>query len=626
MAVFASLPPAILLSVPRTAQKISASRTLRHCLTLFSAFVLFAAGIIYCADFGYFFYHHQRIDATVLDFLENPLISLAMVWESYPVLLISIAFCIILYIWCRIYAALLQRYIFSPERTSFFVIRSCGTALLLFLAAYGQISSNLFPLRWSNAYFSTCNDLALLALNPIQNIRDTLHASRSIQISPQAVREHYDEMAEWLRIPAPNAADLEFSRSNNHSAMLKTSDGKPWNIVIVIMESLSWPKTSFAPGFGHGPTPNLKAVAEQSMYFPWFFAPTRTTARAIFTTMTGIPDVNRSGGTSSRNPSLVDQNILLDSFNDYEKYYMIGGSASWANIRGLLQHNISNLHLLEEGSWNAPNIDVWGISDLDLFREAVDVLSRSSAPFAAVIQTAAFHRPYTIPRDNAGFVPPHPDPSELAFYGFTGQDEYQSLAFFDHAFGEFLKKAKRTDWFNRTIFVFFGDHGLNDPSQNVTPGYLACRLQSNHVPMFIYAPGLAQRPETGYVPGIYPQPCGQPDIFPTIAALTGISYASYRGLGRNLLDPDIRRDARQFIGGNEEHHVRLLEDGYCFIREQHKGLYRISDPELKNLLNEESDRAIRMEKAADGMYRTSKYLLYHNRRKTSESSELKKIP
>ena len=38
--------------------------------------------------------------------------------------------------------------------------------LCLFAAAYGQISSNFFPLRWSNAYFTNNRDLVLLGLNP----------------------------------------------------------------------------------------------------------------------------------------------------------------------------------------------------------------------------------------------------------------------------------------------------------------------------------------------------------------------------------------------------------------------------------------------------------------------------
>ena len=80
------------------------------------------------------------------------------------------------------------------------------------------------------------------------------------------------------------------------------------------MESMTWPRTSFSPnltGIPEDTTPNLMALSKDSLYYPLFFAPTRTTARAIFTTMTGIPDVNRSGGTSSRNQALVDQALMM---------------------------------------------------------------------------------------------------------------------------------------------------------------------------------------------------------------------------------------------------------------------------------------------------------------------------
>ena len=138
---------------------------------------------------------------------------------------------------------------------------------------------------------------------------------------------------------------------------------------------------------------------------------------------------------------------------------MIGGSASWANIRGFLSHNIEGLHLLEEGSWKAPNTDVWGLSDLDLFREAAAALTKSPKPFVAVIQTAGFHRPYTIPEDNAGFQIKQPSEAILKNYGFTGADEYNSLRFSDHSLCEFFKIARQQPWFDNTVFAIFGDHG-----------------------------------------------------------------------------------------------------------------------------------------------------------------------
>mgnify|MGYP007051342214 CR=1 len=76
-----------------------------------------------------------------------------------------------------------------------------------------------------------------------------------------------------------------------------------------------------------------------------------------------------------------------------------GGSASWASIRNLVTYNLPGLTLLEMGDFDRPRLDVWGISDLDLFREAHE-LYRSrplEQPFLAVIQTATNHKPYSIP-------------------------------------------------------------------------------------------------------------------------------------------------------------------------------------------------------------------------------------
>ena len=73
---------------------------------------------------------------------------------------------------------------------------------------------------------------------------------------------------------------------------------------------------------------------------------------------TGIPDIELNK-TSSRNPLIVDQHTIINSFDNYKKFYFLGGSASWANIRGLLTANIPNLEIYEEGSYASPRVDVW---------------------------------------------------------------------------------------------------------------------------------------------------------------------------------------------------------------------------------------------------------------------------
>ena len=612
--VFLSIPAALVLGIPWLERRLD---RLRPLLIGIYAVAMTAVTIIYVLDFGFYFYLRQRMDSTLFELLPDFAISMSMVWQSYPVIRIGLGLIALILALIWLMRRMLHGYV--PTGTLGAKRRAGWTLCLVvifFLVAYGQISSNLFPLRWSNAYFSPNRFLVILALNPVQNLWDSYKAMKASQPDMQAVRAAYPREAARLGVTDPDPDRLNLWRISPG-----VEKERP-NFVIIFMESLGTPRTSLASGlFEPGyiskdpgpddPTPNIRALAQDSLYFPWFVAPTRTTARAIFTTITGIPDVNRSGGTSSRNPALVDQFTIVNEFTDYDKFYMLGGSASWANIRGVLTYNIKELNLLEEGHWKAPNTDVWGISDLALLRESLDVLDAGTRPFISFIQTAGFHRPWTIPADNAGFESRQVDDEVIKYYGFENVDEYNSMRFADHALGEFLRLARKRPWFDNTVFVIFGDHGLNEPSSNVPGGYLGCRLQSNHVPLLLYAP---DRPDL-FQPGVIDVPSGQPDILPTLAALAGIDFRNH-GMGRNLLDPQrIRNTAAglesQFLGGDAEGFVRVIQDGYCYLNEQQEALFLLNSSG-ENLLEQEPERARSMREQGADAFHVSKYLLYFN--------------
>ena len=80
------------------------------------------------------------------------------------------------------------------------------------------------------------------------------------------------------------------------------------------MESLAWNKISFTnPDLD--PTPFVRELADKSILFTNFFSPTSATARAVFATVTNIPDVT-SFKTSSRNPLVVDQHVIVNALKD----------------------------------------------------------------------------------------------------------------------------------------------------------------------------------------------------------------------------------------------------------------------------------------------------------------------
>jgi len=626
IAVFMTLPLAVCLLWPSLERSVSGPEPCSGWSPVRSVLLgvtgIMAAGVmlVYIFDFGFFFYLHQRIDMGANVFLEDPSESVRMVWQSYPVILILLAFIAVVYAYVKNLAALLSIHEPCPIRPKgifadgvsrkWRALVTLCTLVMLFIVGYGQVSSNLFPLRWSNAYFSADGNVTLLALNPVQNLYDTRNFGKAVPPNEEATREAWPRMAEYLRV-AEGAEPLSYLRHVPGKAMEK----RP-NIVVIIMESLCWERTSLAPSMPENlgkdidPTPFLRELAGRSLYFPNFYAPTRTTARAVFTTISGIPDVNHTGGTTSRNPKLVDQSTVLNGFSGYEKYYMIGGNANWANIRGMLQHNTSGLHLLEESSWEAPNIDVWGISDIALFREAVDVLSKGEKPFISVIQTASFHRPYTIPEDNEGFVIPEtPSAEALAWYGYENAEEFRSLKLSDHALRRFFAKASQQPWFNDTVFVIFGDHGLTHTSHNIMPAARACKLQAWHVPLLIYAPG-------GQVAaGVNESFHCQPDVLPTMASLAGLDYFN-NTLGRDMLAPDAGKDDAVFISVSDDTRY-LLKDGYAYaIKPAGDALYRLdestADGKAHDLSKEEPERAQAMRRQAMDFYYTSQWLLHNN--------------
>ncbi|HRF17717.1 MAG TPA: sulfatase-like hydrolase/transferase, partial [Chitinophagaceae bacterium] len=177
---------------------------------------------------------------------------------------------------------------------------------------------------------------------------------RNVGYDEKAVRRHYNLMADVFGIKNRDTASLNFKRIMPVQDSVPTIE-KP-NVVLVICESFSAYKSSMW-GNPLNTTPYFNELCKQGAFFKNCFSPAYGTARGIWAIITGIPDVTEFK-TASRNPNLVDQHTILNDLKDYEKFYFLGGSASWANIRGVLKDNIKGLHLYEQQDYSSPKIDV----------------------------------------------------------------------------------------------------------------------------------------------------------------------------------------------------------------------------------------------------------------------------
>ncbi|MEK7286269.1 MAG: sulfatase-like hydrolase/transferase [Nitrospirota bacterium] len=575
--------------------------------------------LVYGFDFGHFSYLHIRLNAAAVSLLEDAAISIEMLWETYPIVRIVLALFFAIALFHFFVGSLLERFSKKDSESEWPVKSRVQKSVIIGLSSlviifgiYGKISN--YPLRWSDAFYSTSPFASAIALNPVLYLIDTFRAGTKSRYDEKVVREHYDEMADYLGVPKAERRPLNFTRHIVPTGKVSATANESGNIavpniILVQLESFSYQKTGLY-GSALNSTPYFNALSKKGIFFDQFFTPHWGTARAVFATLTGTPDTE-THNTSTRNPVVICQNTIINALTGYDKFYFLGGSASWGNIRGLLSHNIPDLKIYEEGNFKSPRVDVWGISDLALFEEANAVLKQTDKPFFAYIQTAGNHRPYTIPEDSGGFLQQSPDLDTLQKNGFESVAEWNAFRFLDHSIAQFLEQAKKEPYFENTFFVFFGDHGTPTGRGETTPSWEAdLGLSTFHVPFLIYAPKFI--PEGRRDSRV----ASQIDILPTLSGLAKKQYQNTT-LGKDLLDPrfDGQRNAYTITHGAPSE-IGILSDPYYFLMREdgsNKRLYRRdAESPAQNLIAQFPAEAKRLERPLRGMHETSKYMLYHN--------------
>lgn len=567
---------------------------------------------LFITDAGYFSYLKSRLNSTIISFLKNPAISFEMVRETYPwplFIVMILAFTALSYwLMSRLITPKLEAWHSGTKKEK--ILSHTVFFFVVALGFYGSLK--MYPLRWSQAFASPDSFSSNLALNPILYVVDTYNFSKT-DFEEEKVHQAYPVVSQFLGIekdsPSYDEKKLNFIREFQGNP--ERQKQKP-NIVVIIMESMGYYKTGLG-GSKVNPTPNVDKLAKESLLFTKFYTPTVATARSVFAAVTSLPDTSKIQ-TGSRNPFLVNQHTTIGELKGYEKYYFLGGSANWGNIRGVLTFNIPELHVYEEGSYKSPRVDVWGISDLNLFKEAHGVIAQndSSKPFFALIQSSGFHRPYTIPANSDDFkVLTEKDitEKEVRDYGFETLAEYNAMRLQDYSLGRFMEMAKKEKWYDNTIFLVFGDHSLPANGAKNVPEWSKGLSNGFHVPLIIHSPKYIK-------PGVEEKIASEMDVMPTVAALAGMPYKT-RSFGRDLFNPKYDNYRAAFsYNWSAPYHIMLMDKEFYFEYIPYNGQGRlIHHTELhpdENVKEQFPEKYREMETLTKGMYETAKYLLLHN--------------
>lgn len=592
-----------LLSLVPTLNPFKSKLGKKVAMTIWTLFAVILV-LFYMVDFANYAYLQERLNADLLNLLKDTNESVKMMWQTYPVIWILLG-----WVASVLFIVFAINFFYKKIRNRQETVASKSIKiaipivffLVLALAIFGRFGQ--YPLRWSDA-FSFGNDYAAkVSLNPFQSFFSSMKF-RKASYDIAEVKKAYPMIAEYLGVENPDVNKLNYERN----IVGDLSANKP-NIVVVICESFSFYKSSMS-GNKLDPTPYFNEMSKNGILFDHCFTPSYGTARGVWATLTGIPDIDPTS-TSSRNPKAVNQHVIMNDFKGYDKFYFIGGSLSWANIRGFLTNNIVGLKTYEQDDYDAPKIDVWGVSDKHVFLKANEVFAKQTKPFVSIVQTSDNHRPYTIPaEDKATFQIKTATPQELHDNGFASNDEYNAFRYTDFCYQQFIEAAKKEAYFKNTIFLFVGDHGIRGDAGTLYPNAWTEQLTSEHVPLLIYAPGRLQ-------PQKYSFPVSQVDMFPTAAGLSKISYTNTT-LGRDILDSAMLHNPSRygaFIYDYVNQLTGVVKDSVFFSHIAHSNSYQ---PKYQSINNNNPLTLTEEQKAyyknlTEAIYTTSQYLLLNNK-------------
>jgi arylsulfatase A-like enzyme len=514
--------------------------------TLFVA----AAALLLVCELEFFREFHSRYNQLAIRYLDHPQIVGGMVWYNYPVVR-YVAGALLLAVAVHLGLRLALRWAYphppggSPnvDRPSVRAEALGGIAVFgaIVLGCRGGLQSE--PLAWGDAFHSENEFTNQMSLNGVwclgQAVRDSTgrgtHAGGWAKHMPapearDVARRMIVAPGERLLDPAGRtvlrdgggggAAAASGANPGGSSPVLRRADGRPVNVVVVMMESFSG-RFCGAVGAPRSFTPAFDALARDGVLFDRCLSAGSHTHQGIFATLLGFP--NLPGYETLMNSGTANQHFLslpaVFGARGYETFFLYNGDLAWDNMRGFFRKQGVDTFVggddMPEAKYRDP---VWGVSDGDLFDRcnAEFEAAAKRGPFFAAVMTLSNHAPFE--------VPPVPGTGPITDQGGYNR-RLEAMRYADWAVGKFVEDAKRLSYFRDTLFVFVGDHGFHVP-----PALTEGHLLYHHVPLLFYAPGLMARR------GVDHRVASHVNVLPSVLDLLGMDASPHAAWGRRLFD------------------------------------------------------------------------------------------
>ena len=240
-----------------------------------------------------------------------------------------------------------------------------------------------------------------------------------------------------------------YKQSGETSYILNTP--KP-NVIVLIMESFVSNITETL-GEEKGVTPNLDSLMREGVLFTRIYNDGQRSEKGLVSVLSGYP-AQTTTSIIKHNAKVLKLPVLAKDFkaNGYSTAYYYGGDIGFANMRTYLISSAYDRYVTQD-DFSADQLQSkWGAQDGYVFDRLFNDLKREQGPFFYTFFTSSSHEPFDVPMKTV--IPGNDDDSKFK----------NSAHYTDKCLGEFIRKAKKSSWWNNTLIVIVADHGKSCPS------------------------------------------------------------------------------------------------------------------------------------------------------------------
>lgn len=304
-----------------------------------------------------------------------------------------------------------------------------------------------------------------------------------------------EQIRRSMNVTADSFVGIEKPTLANHTASYSGQK----NIVILLLESHGSRYVKSLGGIDV--SPNLDKLIQQGWAFTRMYATGTRSVRGIEAVTTGFsPTPARSVvklGKSQTNFFTVAD--LLQA-KQYHTQFIYGGESHFDNMKSFFLGN-GFVDMQDFPTFAAPKfVGSWGASDQDLYTKADEqftMMEQANQPFFSLVFSSSNHSPYDYP-DNV--IEPYNQPSATV---------ENAVKYADFALGEFVEKAKRSKYWDNTVFAVIADHDAR------SSGSLPVPIGHFRIPAVIFGGGIEPQIDNRLV--------SQIDLLPTLLSLAGVS-------------------------------------------------------------------------------------------------------